>query len=119
MPERLQLANHLRADDLSARYRASEHPVERTHYQVLWIGPPGLAYQGHRDGQGLHAHLDSQARGPLQCAGARGAPRLSALQFRGAPLLSWQVEQDLKADLGKCPPEGDAWNGPRGRTLDE
>lgn len=37
MPARLRLANHLRPEELFARYRRAKEPVERTHFQVLHL----------------------------------------------------------------------------------
>jgi transposase len=37
MPKRLSLEPHLSADTLEQRYRDAADPVERTHYQILWL----------------------------------------------------------------------------------
>jgi len=42
---RLRLANHLSSDELQQRYRESKDPVERTHWQVLWLLSQGRGSQ--------------------------------------------------------------------------
>lgn len=37
MPKRLSLEPHLSIDTLEQRYRDATDPVERTHYQILWL----------------------------------------------------------------------------------
>ena len=112
MPQRLRLADHLSADDLFARYRAAEHPVERTHYQVLW-----MVHQGWRT-EDIGVAVGYTPTWIRKLVGRYNDQGPSALrdhrQFNpgAAPLLSWEEEQDLKAALESDPPEGDAWSGP-------
>lgn len=42
MPKRLSIEPHLSIDELEKRYRGAKAPVERTHYQIIW-----LLAQGH------------------------------------------------------------------------
>jgi hypothetical protein len=37
MPKRLSLESHLSIATLEQRYREASDPVERTHYQILWL----------------------------------------------------------------------------------
>ena len=37
MPKRVSLEPHLSVDTLEQRYREASDPVERTHYQILWL----------------------------------------------------------------------------------
>ncbi len=41
MPKRIQVASHLSVDELGRRYRRPSDPVERSHYQILWLIAPG------------------------------------------------------------------------------
>ncbi len=42
MPRCLTVAPHLPLDELAARYRQARNPVERSHWQMVW-----LVAQGH------------------------------------------------------------------------
>ncbi len=37
MPKRLTVQAYLSLDELETRYRASKDPVERSHYQIIWL----------------------------------------------------------------------------------
>jgi transposase len=37
MPKRLSLEPHLSSETLETRYRGATDPVERSHYQILWL----------------------------------------------------------------------------------
>lgn len=37
MPKRISIAPHRSEEELYQRDRASSHPRERTHYQIIWL----------------------------------------------------------------------------------
>ena len=37
MPSSLKLESHLSVEELKQRYRNSFDPVERSHYQIIWL----------------------------------------------------------------------------------
>jgi hypothetical protein len=37
MPKRIAIANHLSAEELLVRYRQATQPIERSHYQIMWL----------------------------------------------------------------------------------
>ena len=37
MPRRITITPHLRSEELESRYRQAKEPVERTHYQRIWL----------------------------------------------------------------------------------
>ena len=37
MPKRVHLEPHLTTAELEGRYRQAQDPVERTHYQIIWL----------------------------------------------------------------------------------
>ena len=43
MVKKLRLQPHLGADELERRYRAARDPVERAHYQIVWLLSRGWA----------------------------------------------------------------------------
>jgi len=46
MPKYVSIAPHLSVDDLEYRYRKASDPVERSHFQIVW-----LLAQGKRVGE--------------------------------------------------------------------
>ncbi len=41
MPKRLKLQPHVAPEGLERRYRKAKDPVERTHYQIVWLPSEG------------------------------------------------------------------------------
>jgi transposase len=37
MPKRISIADHLSLEELSVRYKKARCPVERSHYQIIWL----------------------------------------------------------------------------------
>ena len=37
MPKRITIAPHLRVEELEKRYRKAKDPLERSHYQIIWL----------------------------------------------------------------------------------
>ena len=37
MPKRITIAPHLPLEELESRYRKATDPVQRSHYQILWL----------------------------------------------------------------------------------
>lgn len=37
MPKRITIASHLSLEELERRYRQAKEPIERSHYQIIWL----------------------------------------------------------------------------------
>ena len=37
MPKRITIESHLSLEELQTRYRQASDPVERSHYQIIWL----------------------------------------------------------------------------------
>ena len=37
MPKRITIAPHLSLEELERRYRQAKEPIERSHYQIIWL----------------------------------------------------------------------------------
>ncbi len=37
MPKKLKLQKHVETEELERRYRDAHDPVERSHYQIIWL----------------------------------------------------------------------------------
>src|SRR5262245_22813715 len=113
--QRLPVERHLTANQARARYRACRHPVEKVRWHAVWLllraDEPrtparvaelvGLSVITVRDV--LHRWND---RGPEGLADGRRA--------NGAePKLSPARRAELLAALGKRPPDGGVWTGPK------
>jgi len=45
MPKRIIIAPHLSVEELEHRYRQAKDPVERSHYQIIWLLAQGKLSQ--------------------------------------------------------------------------
>ncbi len=110
MPKRIQLRMHLSTAELERRYRDARDPVERSHYQIIWLLSQGMSTSavmavtgyGRRWIQELARRYNE--RGPAGVGDRRrhnpGAERL----------LSQQQREELGAALLSPPPDGGMWN---------
>ena len=37
MPKRISITPHLSIDELAQRYRQAQNPIERSHFQIIWL----------------------------------------------------------------------------------
>ncbi len=45
MPKRISIQPHLSIEELEAHYRHAKYPVQRTHYQIIWLLAQGKPTQ--------------------------------------------------------------------------
>lgn len=113
MPRCLPLAPHRPDEDLEHRYRQRRDPVERTHWQMLWLVAQGhtcpavatlLGYS--EDGVRTMVHRDNRD-GPTGIIDRRhGNPGQP-------PLLSPALRDELDQALATDPPDGGLWTSPK------
>ena len=111
MPRRLPVPPHLPAADLEARYRRARDPVERSHWQIVWLlatGRPtaevaavtGYSVPWVRRVARRYAEGGPAALGDRRRANP-GAP----------PLLDPARQAALRAALAGPAPDGGLWTG--------
>ena len=111
MPKRLTITPHLSVDDLAQRYRQARHPIERSHYQIIWLLAQGKRSEDVADVTGYSRNWiyelvrDYNAHGP-QCLGD------GRRENPGAPPLLTEEQQALLLQVlrGEAP-DGGLWNG--------
>lgn len=114
MANHLPLAEHFTTDELRQRYRSNTDPVERSHWQVIWLKSQGYStpeiasvtdYSPNWIRTLIHRYNEDAAAG-LQD---------QRLAFKGAPpMLSseQQAKLDRLLDTEKAP-DGGPWTGPK------
>ena len=114
MANHLALTNHFSTDELRQRYRASTDPVERAHWQIIWLKSQGrttpeiasvTGYSPNWIRTLIHRYNDQAADGLKdQRHGHPGAPAM----------LSPAQQNELEAVLEREPaPDGGPWTGPK------
>src|SRR5215469_9197348 len=126
MPRYVHIAAHLSPGEQEQWYRKATDPVERSHYQVIWLLAQGKRVREVAEVTGYCANwIRILARrynqeGPAALADQRQ-------HNTGAPcLLSVEQQGRLHQQLSHPPPDGGLWTGPKvafwmgkqlGRTL--
>src|SRR5919199_709317 len=112
MPKIIKLEPHLGSEELEDRYRKARDPVERSHYQILW-----LISQGKTTTQVIEA--TGSSRGWIQQLARRynaygpdalGDRRHQNPGARDRALLTTDQQEELREALTKPPPDAGMWN---------
>src|SRR5919205_1411073 len=108
---RFAVAAHLSADELSQRYRMARDPVERSHWQMIW-----LLVSGRSLGEvaAVTGYSTRWIREVVRSYNANGVPALADQRHANAgaaPLLDAEGQAALEAALHEPPPDGGRWSG--------
>ena len=112
MPKTIKLVPHLSPEELATRYRKALDPVERGHYQILWLIGQGKTTSQVMEVTGYcRAWIQRLARrynadGPE----ALGDRRHQNPGARDRALLDASQREELAQALKKPPPDGGMWN---------
>ncbi len=115
MPKTIKLESHLNSKELEHRYRKAQDPVERSHYQILW-----LISEGNTTRQVME--VTGYSRGWIQQLARRynrygpealGDRRHQNPGAKERALLSAEQQEELREALTKPPPDGGMWNSPK------
>ncbi len=112
MPKTIKLEAHLNSEELEHRYRKAHDPVERSHYQILWLIGEGrtttqvMEVTGYSRGWIQQLARRYNADGPE----ALGDRRHRNPGARDRALLTADQREELARALRKPPPDGGMWN---------
>lgn len=113
MPRHLAVTPHLPVAELERRYRAARDPVERTHWQVIWL------VAGGRTCAEVAAVVGYSVEWVRKLIGRWNADGPAALTDRrhrnpgGTPLLGPGLRAELRTALDGRAPDGGLWTGPK------
>lgn len=112
MPKTINIVPYLSSEELEDRYRKAHDPVERSHYQILWLISEGkttsqvMEVTGYSRGWIQQLARRYNADGP-QALGDRRHRNPGA---RERALLSADQQEELARALMKPPSDGGMWN---------
>src|ERR671933_1584848 len=112
MPKTIKLEPHLGSEELEDRYRKARDPVERSHYQILWLISRGKTTTQVMEATGYSRGWIQQLARPYNAYGpqALGNRRHRNPGARDRALLSAEQQEELREALLKPPPDGGMWN---------
>lgn len=111
MPKRITIEPHLSLDELETCYRGAKDPVERSHYQIIWLLATGrpteevAAVTGYSRNWIYELVWGYNRQGPESLGDGRRQ------NLGGSPLLSDVQQVQLWQALQGPAPDGGLWNG--------
>ncbi len=110
MPKRLHLEEHLSTQELEERYRRARDPVERTHYQIVWLLSLGKLTREVAEATGYSPEWIREVSRRYNEGGAEGLGDRRHRNPGAAPLLSPEQQRELGEALEEPPEDGGMWN---------
>ncbi|MDQ3657997.1 MAG: winged helix-turn-helix domain-containing protein [Chloroflexota bacterium] len=113
MPRCLSLTPHRSRDELERRYRACRDPVERPHWQMVW-----LVSQGHTCPAvaRLVGYSETWVRTVIHRYNDDGPAGLTDRRHANPgqpPVVPPAVREELRDRLAEPPPDGGLWTSPK------
>src|SRR5215218_2199172 len=115
MPKKIKLKPHLDSKELENRYRKAHDPVERSHYQILWLISEGKTTTQVMEATGYSRGWIQQLARRYNASGpeALGDRRHQNPGAKERALLTAEQQEELKEALKEPPPDGGMWNSPK------
>jgi len=110
MPRRILLQPHLNLEQLGIQYRKAKDPVERSHWQIIWLLARGKATQEVAATMGYSPEWIRQVARRYNELGPAGLGDRRHHNPGGDRLLSEQQLAELEAALRGPAPGGGIWN---------
>lgn len=112
MPKTIKLVEHLSQQELEKRYRKARDPVERSHYQILWLIGEDKSTTEVMEVTGYSRGWIQQLARRYNRYGARalGDRRHHNPGAKERALLSADQREELARALRRPPPDGGMWN---------
>lgn len=115
MPKRLELSPHASTQELEHRYRKARDPVERSHYQIVWLLSVGRTTREVCEVTGYSPGWVRQIARRYNERGVEGLGdrRHGNPGAKERALLDETREAELREALQGPPPGGGMWSGPK------
>lgn len=113
MPKRLRLEAHLPIEELERRYRKARDPVERSHYQIVWLLAGGKPTEEVVEATGYSPGWVRRIARRYNEHGGEGIGDRRHENPGGADraLLKAGQREELREALEEPPEDGGLWSG--------
>jgi transposase len=108
---RFVVSAHLSADELSQRYRLARDPVERSHWQMIWLLVSGRSLGEVAAVTGYSTRWIREVVRSYNAGGVTALADQRHANAGAAPLLDAAGQAALAAALEEPPPDGGRWSG--------
>lgn len=114
MPRSLHLAAHFCEEDLYERYRHTRDPVERSHWQIIWLKQRGKTTAEIEEATGYSAYWIRTLIHRYNNEGEHGLQDRRHAHAGAPPMLSAPQQAELEHLLEhEKAPDGGPWTGPK------
>ena len=112
MPKKIKLVPHLSTEELEGRYRAAKDPVERSHYQIVWLIGLGKTTSEVMEVTGYGRNWIQRLARRYNAEGpeALGDQRHRNPGAVDRALLTEEQQRELSGLLEEPPSDGGMWN---------
>ncbi len=113
MPKYVSIADHLSVDDLTHRYRKVTDPIERSHFQIIWLLARGKRVREVAENTGYCANWIRILARRYNQDGPRALADQRQYNKGASPLLSEEQRGKLQQALEHGTPDKGLWTGPK------
>ena len=113
MNKRITVKAHLNVEQVEARYRKAQDPVERSHWQIIWLVAQGKTTSEITEVTGYCANWIYTIVPRYNHEGPAGIGDRRHGNPGGTFILSAEQQQQLEHDLDAGAPDGGLWTGPK------
>lgn len=113
MPKRTTVSAHLELSELERRYRQAHDPVERSHFQIVWLLAQGKT---RAEVAGVTGYSERWIGEIVRRYNTEGPDALGDRRHDnpgGQPILDAAQQERLVAALHGPAPDGGLWTGPK------
>jgi transposase len=111
MPKRITIAPHLSLEELEHRYRQAKEPVERSHYQIIWLLASGRRTEDVAEITGYSRSWIYELVWGYNRVGPKTLGDGRVGNPGAAPILDDVQQANLWQALKGPAPDGGLWNG--------
>jgi transposase len=113
MAKRVEVKTELTAEELRERYRKASEPVERTHWQILWLMKEGYTPGEVAERVGYTARWVRTIVGRYNRTGAQAISNHRHSLPGAKPLLTLEQQKELDEAMPQPPDDEGLWSGPK------
>lgn len=113
MAQHLRVADHLSPEQLKRRYREASDPIERTHFQVLYLASVQWRSADIAEASGYSVIWVRKLVRRYNESGPEAMEDQRHFNAGQPRLLSSEQEAELERRLREKPQEGGLWSGPK------
>lgn len=113
MPKQTFVADHLSVEELEQRYRRAHDPVERSHFQIVWLLAQSKTRPAVAEVTGYSLRWVGEITRRYNQDGPEGLGDRRHDNPGGQPILDAEQQERLWEALHGRAPDGGHWNGPK------